>query len=253
MSLQLTDPVRSTMQALTDGLKKILDSKLLGVYLGGSVAMGDFCEASSDLDFLVVTQDRLSQEDALAVQLLHKDLLRRHPYAARLEGDYAPRQVLVPEGTSEPVPGCERGKFLPRVGEIMLSADNIANMRDAGITFFGPQAKEVLPSVTADQVRAAVRMMLSQGTDPCESAAEAATALLNLLRSACALEQGRPVTKSEGAAWGLAHLGPEWQEPVQTALAVRCGKEAPGAADLLCKAVPKLEQLVRERFVHVVN
>jgi len=252
MSTEIGLPVRSTMQALTEGLKKILDGRLLGVYLGGSAVMGDFCEASSDLDFLVVTKGALSIEDALAVQLLHKDLLRSHAYASRLEGDYAPQAVLVPEGTSEPVPGCERGKFLPKVGEIMLSADNIANLHDHGISFFGPPPEKLLPTASPDQVRAAVRQMLSEGFQPCETAAEAASGLLNLLRSICALELGRPVTKTEGAAWGLAHLDEAWHEAVATALAVRCGKESPGDFDLLRKALPQLERWARDRYADAV-
>lgn len=241
------------MKALTEGLLKILDDRLLGVYLGGSAALGDFCEWSSDLDFLVVTKGHLSLEDALAVQLLHQDLLQRYPYAARLEGDYAPLEVLVPVGTSEPVPGCEGGRFLPKVGEIMLSADNISNMYDHGIAFYGPPASELLPPVTPEQVRAAVRIMLAEGCDPCESGAEAAAGVLNLVRSACALERGKPVTKAEGATWGLAHLEARWHPAIAAAVAMRCGKQDPGAAELLLGALPKLETSIRERYVGRLN
>jgi len=183
------------------------------------------------------------------VQLLHKDLLRRHAYAAKLEGDYAPREALVPEGTSEPVPGCERGRFLPKVGEIMLSSDSIADMRDHGIAFYGPPPSELLPPVSPDEVRAAVRMMLIQGIAPAESAAEAASGVLNLLRSACSLELGRPATKSEGAAWGLAHLDKDWHEAIETAMAVRAGREEPGDAESLRTALSHLEQWVRSRYL----
>jgi hypothetical protein len=155
----------------------------------------------------------------------------------------------VPEGTTEPVPGCEQGKFLPNVGEIMLSADNIADMRDHGICFFGPPPTELLPAVTPDQVRAAVRTMLAEGLDPFESTAEAGTNLLNLVRSACALERGCPVTKSEGAAWGLANLSPEWHDAIAAALAVRCGQNAPGYAELIMTAVPSLERWLREHYL----
>ncbi|MDF2629879.1 MAG: putative nucleotidyltransferase [Symbiobacteriaceae bacterium] len=211
--------------------------------------MGDFAPESSDLDFLAVTRGPLSLEDAVAVKLLHEDLLRRHPDAARLEGDYAPLDVLVPEGTTEPVPGCEQGKFLPKVGEIMLSADNIADMRDHGICFFGPPSGQLLPAVTPDQVRAAVRTMLAEGLDPFESTVEAAANLLNLVRSACSMERGCPVTKSEGAAWGLAHLNAEWHEAIAAALAVRCGQEAPGYFETIASAVPAVERWLRETYL----
>jgi len=250
MSSCAPEPVRSTMQALTRGLVKVLGDRLVGVYLGGSLPMGDFCAASSDLDFLVITRGPLSIEESLAVELLHRDLLRRYDYAARLEGDYAPAGVLVPEGTSEPVPGCERGIFLPKVGEIMLSADNIANLREYGMVFYGPDPHAILPAVAPDQVRAAVREMLKLGPVAPESAQDAAGQILNLLRSGCALERGEPATKSDGARWGLEHLGAEWHPVIRTALAVRCHQVTPGDAERLGKALPELYRLIQERFLH---
>ena len=243
MSREVPDPVRVTLQALTDGLFAILGDRLVAVYVGGSLAMGDFCLASSDIDFLVVTRGHLNLEESLAVELLHKDLLKRYPDAARLEGDYAPLAVIVPEGTTEPVPGFERGKFLPRVGEIMLSADNIANMRDSGIAFFGRPPAEVLPPVSSAQVRTAVRAMLKEGLAPCESPKEVASALLSLVRSGCALEKGVPVTKSEGAHWGLTHLPARWHMAIRAALAVRCAGATAADEACLLEIEPQLAAL----------
>jgi hypothetical protein len=233
------------MQALTLGLLSVLGDRLVAVYLGGSTASGDFCAASSDLDFLVITRDTLSLEDLLAVELLHRDLLRRHPDAARLEGDYAPLSDIVPEGTTAPVPGCERGLFLPKVGELMLSADNICDMREHGLVFYGPNPREVLPLVSPDQVRAAVREMLAQGPVGVDTPQEAAAAVLNLLRSACALETGRPVTKSGGAEWGMTQLPAEWHPLIRAAVAVRCGDGTPDDAEKLRERLGGLDRRIR--------
>jgi len=248
MSPQLSEPICSTMRALTRGLLTILGDRLVGVYLGGSAASEDFCEASSDLDFLVVTRGELNLEDEVAIKLLHKDVLRKHPYARRLEGDYVPREYLVPEGTTVPVPGCEHGLFLPKVGEIMLSADNIADMRQHGVTFHGPEPRAVLPAVSPDQVREAARTMLADGIGLCSTPAEAASELLNLLRSALAIEIGEPTTKSSGAKWGLAHLSPEFHPAIRAAVEIRCGAEEPDLADLVMATLPRLDQSLRLQF-----
>lgn len=244
MSPQLPDPVRSTLQALVRGLLAILDDRLIGLYLHGSLAMGDFCDTSSDIDFLVVTRGTLSAEDALAVELLHRDLLRADPYAYRLEGDYAPLDLIVPEGTAEPVPGCERGVFLPKVGEIMLSADNICALRKYGIAIYGPDPHAVLPEVTRDQVRAAAREILSEGPGLCETPCEFATAVLNLVRSLASLETGEPMTKSAGAAWALNRLPLEWHPAIRAAQAIRCGGGTLEDTELLHRALPKLSRMM---------
>lgn len=245
MSPQLPDPVRSTMQALTAGLLVILGERLLGVYLGGSLAMGDFCEPSSDVDFLVVTRGSLSLEDKLAIEQLHRELLQAFPFAARLEGDYAPAAWLTAEGTTAPVPGCERGVFLPRVGEIMLSADNIYDMREHGIAFFGPDPRTVLPAVSAEQVRKAVRTMLAEMPGSCDTALEIASEVLNVVRSLCALDCGVPTSKGNGAAWAMTHLEAQWQPVICSAMAVRCGHGTAADEQCLREWLPGLGQRVR--------
>lgn len=245
MSPQLPEPVRSTMHALAKELLSVLGDRLVGVYLGGSAATGDFCASSSDLDFLVITEGPLSMEDLLAIQMVHRDLLKQYPYAARLEGDYAPRACLTSEGATMPVPGCEGGVFLPRVGEVMLTADNIWDMREHGIAIYGPDPREVLPEVSPDQVRAAVRGLLAQRPDICETPKEMAAEVLNLVRYVCALEQGRPVSKSAGASWGMAHLNPAWRASIQAALAVRAGTGTAAHTSLLRQALPHLERELR--------
>lgn len=245
MPLTIPGSVTRLMQDLARGLRTILGVRLIGVYLGGSVAAGDFAEATSDVDFLVVTDGPLSLEDQLAIALLHKDLRHRHTVAVRLEGDYAPSEQLVPGGTRDPVPGCEKGKFLPRVGEIMLSADNILDMRNNGISFAGPASAEVLPAVSKDEVRVAVRTMLCDGPGPCDTPADFADEVLNLVRSLCALESGQPTTKGFGAEWGLSRLDKRWHPVIRSALAIRQGSGTPEDAERLERELPLMDRSLR--------
>lgn len=245
MPLALPESIRTLMEDLASGLRFTLGDRLIGLYLGGSLSLDDFYENSSDLDFLVVTDGPLSPEDLLAIGMLHEELRSRHPYAARLEGDYAPLSVLTPQGPSEPVPGCEGGRFLPRVGEIMISADDMWLMREDGIAFYGPDARDLLPAVEPDQVRSAVRHLLLEGLDCCDTPEDAAAATLCLVRSHYALEVGMPVSKTCGAAWALGHLDARWHRLIETALAVRTRPPTPEEALLLSCELPELERTLR--------
>jgi hypothetical protein len=232
----------AVMSDLVQGLLTILGARLLGVYVGGSAALGDFCEATSDLDFLVVTDGYLSMEDEIAVRQLHAELLSRHGFASRLEGDYAPLEALIATGTTTPVPGCERGLFIARVGEIMLTADNIYNMREHGLALYGPAPRQLLPAVSPQQVRGAVKEMLAEGPDPFETVEEAASTLLNLVRSILALAKGEPVTKTEGARWALQNLPSPLRPAIEAALAVRSGKANPSLFQPMASAIDYLRQ-----------
>lgn len=242
-----TRVVPPVVAALADGLARILGKRLVGVYVGGSLSMGDFVRATSDFDVLIVTEGHFAPRDIRAIEDLHRRLVMDDPDAQRLDGDYVPRHLLEPRGTSSPVPGFQRGQFKPDVQEIMLSADNIANLRDSGIAVHGPPADTVLPPVTRDDVRAAVLDMLSEGPGPCLTEEDAAAEVLNLARSLRALESGQPTTKSQGAAWALAHLDEQWHEVVRRAEAVRRGQPVAKDDVRLRTALPAMDRALRPR------
>jgi hypothetical protein len=237
------------MHDLAAGLRFILGERLVGLYVGGSLSLRDYVEASSDIDFLAVTDGPLSPEDLLAVGICHRELLNGHALARRLEGDYAPQQTLVSDGTTCPVPGCERGIFLPKVGEIMLSADNIYNLREDGITVVGPSPRTLLPPVSCDQVRQSVRMVLADGPFFSSSPEETADQLLDLCRSLCTLEKGRPASKSEGAAWVRSRVEERWLKVIEAAMTARqCGCARGWDGDL-CRRARDLGQSLRTQFL----
>lgn len=170
---------------------------------------------------LVVVSDELSPGDITGLVTLHETLLAEQPEAAQLEGDYVPREWLTPTGTARPVPFFRHGRLEPRL-ELMLSADNIANMRQGGITVYGPRSTEILPEVTAGEVRDAVRAMIRDEPDaPTERAA--AKEILDFIRSLCAIETGLPTTKSDGVRWALERVAPRWYASVLRADDVRRG------------------------------
>jgi hypothetical protein len=236
----LPEPIRATMQALANGILEVLGRRVLGVYLGGSASLGEFNPASSDVDFLVVTDGPLMQRDHAALAALHDRLRQETPLGSRLEGDYAPRELLTPSGTVAPVPEVRDGHFNPDVSWIMLSSDNLVNMQEHGISFHGPAPRTILPFVTPDDVRAAVREMLDEGPEPTETPAQAASEVLGLVRSLCSLETGRPTTKDAGAAWALERLDGQWHPIVRAALALRNGQGTATDNELVKRALPAL-------------
>lgn len=223
----------------------MLGKRLVGLYLGGSYVMGDFVEASSDYDVLVIVAERLTEHELGQLEDLHQRLCEAFPDAVRLEGDYVPRELLLATGTTEPVPLFLNGILRTDVQEIMLSADNVANMRENSIAVFGPPARTVLPEPSREDVRRAAREMIQEGPEHCPTEQQAATEVLNLVRAMRSMDTGRPATKADGVEWALQHLEANWQALVRRADQVRRGAPTQPADHELRQALPAFYQAVR--------
>src|SRR5438445_8048946 len=84
------------LQDLVESVQTVLGSKFVGAYLQGSFAVGDF-DLHSDCDFIMVTEEELSDHEVQALQTLHERIYCLDiPWAQHLEGSYFPRRVLKP-------------------------------------------------------------------------------------------------------------------------------------------------------------
>src|SRR5690242_8720028 len=82
-----------------DALQSTLADRLVGAYLQGSFAVGDFDE-HSDCDFIVVTRTELDDEDVTRLQRIHGEVFDLPAeWAKHLEGSYFPAETLRRVGT----------------------------------------------------------------------------------------------------------------------------------------------------------
>jgi predicted nucleotidyltransferase len=87
--------VDAVLAELLAGVCGTLGGQLVGVYLDGSLATGDFSEHSSDIDALVVTEETLSDEVIAALRTMHAQLAAgTSKWARELEVSYIPRHAL---------------------------------------------------------------------------------------------------------------------------------------------------------------
>ena len=80
------DPdVREHIEAAVRGFQEILDGKLTGVYLHGSLAAGAFSRAKSDIDLLVVVESGLSEGERRRLARLLTSLSEVRPIPEDIE------------------------------------------------------------------------------------------------------------------------------------------------------------------------
>jgi len=228
--------LEGTLVAFGDGVRGALRDNLVAIYVTGSLLMGDFEAASSDLDFLVVTRHSLSASEVDRIALAHEQMLQMGDWGNRFEGGYAARSMLRPWGIEGPIVAVEPGARAPVIGPSDYSADNMLAIRDHSLTLHGPDPRDILPPVSRDVFTMALHEYLDElvarpGTlEP--SAAEVASWTLNIARCLYGLGAGRPCTKSDAATW-LAGADPTLAPILSTALAVRRGTADPAVGDTL--------------------
>lgn len=233
------DDVNALLRALLAGVRTALGEQLIGLYLYGSLALGDFDPASSDVDFVVVTQSDLPPDAVERLRATHDALgASGLPYANHLEGAYIPREALRrydPAHAHHPTIGTDWAF------QIGLLDDNwtleYAILREHGVVVWGPPPATLIDPVSADELRAAVRSQLAnvwerRATDRewLRERAYQAFAILTLCRALYTLRHGVLASKPRAAAWASAAY-PQWQPPIAWALAHRADHTNAGEAE----------------------
>src|SRR5215831_5264863 len=87
--------VNTIVHDLLMNIHAILGPQLRGMYLVGSLALGDFHPKDSDLDLIIVTSDVLSDEAVEGLRDLHQRFDdSASAWARRFDVIYIPRDVL---------------------------------------------------------------------------------------------------------------------------------------------------------------
>lgn len=217
---------------LRAGAQAALGNAFVGMYLYGSLALGDFNPRSSDIDFLVATAAEVTAEQLGALQAMHLRLAaRRTKWARELEGSYIPLAALrryQPPNIHHP--HIDRGS--PALQIEQHDTDWIVqrfSLREHGVTLAGPAPQTLIDPISPDELRQAVRDLMwwweLQLTDThrVETPAYQVYTILSMCRIRYTLRHGDILSKPAAARWALQALDPRWAGLIQAAQAWRPG------------------------------
>ena len=206
------------------GVQRSLETNLFGVYLRGSLAMGDVLE-SSDIDLFVATERPVSEDETHNLFTFHAELAAlAHPYATRLETAYIDRAAL-----KRYEPG-QRHLTLGQGEELKWSLHDTNwilerwTLRKHGVTLLGPDAKHLIAPVSAGDLRDAVRVRLgawvewaNTPNDPDWRLPEHHKAYVveTMCRALYTLKRGEMTTKPKAVWWALTTLSEPWRSTVE--------------------------------------
>jgi hypothetical protein len=238
-------------------LQAVLGDNLVGAYLHGSFAVGDFDEAS-DVDFLVVLREDMPSAEMDRIHALHRMLCTlSSPWARSFEGSYAPAAVLRRLSTDpRDAPGEPRvdgqrepGSWRPGpyaypfwfVSEdeppLRREYDNCQLvrwvLRHKGVRLLGPPPATLVDPVSAADLRremaemlACNRARLSGDLSWFSTDYGQASGVLVFARALETLATGEVRSKRSALAFAQARLEPRWSGLVRAAFKVRSERSA---------------------------
>ncbi|HEY3365148.1 MAG TPA: aminoglycoside adenylyltransferase domain-containing protein [Symbiobacteriaceae bacterium] len=219
----------------------VLGESLVGVYLGGSLALGDFAPNASDIDLLAVTAEPVSGSRLRQLEALHARVSASgHPWAARLEASYIPREAIRRHDPND----CHH----PSIGETW--AFGICHhdeawvvqrwiIREQGVTVWGPPPATLIDPVTPPELRNAVATLLREDWRARLDNPEwfrqrnfQAYGILTMCRCQYTLAAGAIATKPAAASWAKAAM-PQWAHLIDRALVWRHDTQPDDLAETL--------------------
>lgn len=123
----------------------------VGLYVGGSLATGDYHPGISDMDLAAVIARPLTPEQQAATQAAHRELIAAEPAAVKLHCVYVPADDIADVAREHWTWAVEQ--FFQRA----FSGVARAELRAYGFAVFGEPPRAVIPEVTDDALREAVR------------------------------------------------------------------------------------------------
>ena len=216
--------LNALLQELVDSIRAILGDELVGAYLQGSFAVGDF-DRHSDVDFTVVVRDELGEGALAALQRLHGRLYERETrWAQHLEGSYFPLALLQDLD--------QRGRelwFLDNGSRSLVWSDHCNTavvrwvLREKGITLTGPPAADLVPPISrellCDEIVAVIEDWggeILANPEKFNNRFYQGFIVLSFCRMLQSLQTGTVTSKVAGAAWAKRNLDPYWSELIET-------------------------------------
>jgi len=228
--------LRLVLETFVAGIQDAVKANFVGAYLVGSLATGDF-DRDSDIDFLVVTDEELTDEQVQSLQALHLELHSLGCYPAQhLEGSYIPRVLLnrAEQVGAHPLWYIDNGS---RVLERSLH-DNKWHvrwiLRERAITLTGPDPKAlvepVLPEALLSEMLVSVEKLRSDFVAEIGKPlgwfntrfAQSFT-VLTCCRMLYTLQNGAVKSKRTGVEWAERTIDTKWHKLIRQAWAEREG------------------------------
>ncbi|GEP01612.1 aminoglycoside adenylyltransferase domain-containing protein [Methylobacterium haplocladii] len=253
----ISDTVRAYL-ARVDGQGSGL---ITGLYLVGSIALGDYREGISDIDFIALVPAELD-----AVRL--EGLARVHAEMAALGSPFFDGVYVTPDrltrmpGEVEHATFCVEGDFRPNARCFEINPAAWACLARHGITVRGSEPSQLgiatdpgfmrrlqignLHSYWMSWIAQAEAALARKRSDEDMAGSSFSWGVLGVTRIARTVATGDIVSKSEAGRWALQTYPPEWRPVIEDALLARDGRVDRVSLDRFAKSLEYMRFVISQ-------
>jgi hypothetical protein len=247
MAVQNTYPtpyvdINELIDVLRCEVTDILRDRYIGMYIHGSLAIGDFDPHRSDIDFVVVTDDELPSECVSALESMHARIIGSDlTWKTNFEGSYIPKDALRrfdPTNCTHPVIRVGGSFGMDRHGSEWVIQRYV--IREYGIVVSGLDPRDIIDPIKPTHLREATLCVLCEWWVPqleepfllCEDEYQA-YAILTMCRVLYTLQFAAVASKPIAARCMQKHLDGRWTALIDRALAWQHGKTMDSFAETM--------------------
>ncbi|MBA4383810.1 MAG: hypothetical protein C0410_03675 [Anaerolinea sp.] len=228
--------LRGVLDAFATEVSAELADNLVGIYMLGSLAVGDF-DADSDVDFLVVTKTEITEPTSKRLQAIQEKIYTMDCYPAHhLEGSFISLEDL---NDYHVVGQKELYYFDNGWTDIEKSVhDNQWHvrwiLRERGVTLIGPNPKELVGEVPLEELRIEMKKAMLERMQEFEESVDQPRcysnsrfgqphAVLTFCRMLQTLQTGKVESKKSAAKWAKGIVDARWHKVIDDAVIEREG------------------------------
>ena len=225
--------VNFLLHQLKNAYIQILESKLVGIYLHGSLAFDCFNWQSSDIDFIVVVKEGLSQKEKMALISVLIELSPQAPpkgFEMSVVLSQYCRHFVYPTPYELHFSNMHLASAKADLSEFcrhMNGADSdlaahFTVLKDRGKVLTGAPIADVFGEVPKTDYLSSIRADVADALEAVND--NPIYVILNLCRVLAFIKGGEVLSKPEGAAWGLENLPADFNALIKAALSDYSGE-----------------------------
>lgn len=230
----IPEPVKPIIEHYISLLNKQLPDQVVGFYLVGSLALGEFNESFSDIDFVAILNKQTTSKEIEALRSIHRTITKKHS-RWEMSGSYIlPQDLGKPTDEIGPHPHYHEGILHPN-GRSDLNLVTWWELKNHGITVLGEAPNKLSFTVNWDLLVTRMRENLNSYWASWTKRPDRVLrmysdwgvqwAVTGVLRQFYTFRENSITTKVGAGEYALGCLPVHWHKLIQEAINIRKGKQ----------------------------